>query len=607
MDSFVKLSFEKPLRLKAGLLTLIFDLLCHVNVKHRRHMLWLVGLMVISAISEVFTIGAVMPFVAVLATPERLFDFPRFQLINNYFHFNSPEQLVLPVVLIFGFLAILTGVIRLFLLFFTTRMSFSIGSDLSLEIYRRTLHQPYRVHISRNSSEVINVISSKVDLIISAIFLNGLTLISSILILLIILGVLLTINFKLTLMTLLGFGLIYLTIVRLTRKTLLLNSQKISSESINLTKSLREGLGGIRDILVDGTQESFIEMYRKTDISLRRAQSVNHFIGHSPRFLMESLGMFFIAFLAYFLTKQTDEFSAALPTLAVVGLGAQRMLPLLQQIYASITGMLGSKATLVDVLKLLRQAYPKPMRVRDMNISPVSFNRYIQFKNVSFRHKNADFDILDRVNLKIKKGDRIGIIGKTGSGKSTLLDILMALLEPSKGLIEVDGISINANNAKSWQSILSHVPQHIFLADSSIAENIAFGLTKREIDFTKVALVAKKAQLSDFISKLPDQYNSRVGEFGIHLSGGQRQRIGIARALYKDAAIIVMDEATSALDDKTEDAIMDSIESMDKKITILMVAHRIQTLKNCDWIVELQDGRIKNICTYDELVKDSHK
>jgi len=408
-------------------------------------------------------------------------------------------------------------------------------------------------------------------------------------------------------MTLLGFGLIYLTIVRLTRKTLLLNSQKISSESINLTKSLREGLGGIRDILVDGTQESFIEMYRKTDIGLRRAQSVNHFIGHSPRFLMESLGMFFIAFLAYFLTKQTDEFSAALPTLAVVGLGAQRMLPLLQQIYASITGMLGSKATLVDVLKLLRQAYPKPMRVRDMNISPVSFNRYIQFKNVSFRHKNADFVILDRVNLKIKKGDRIGIIGKTGSGKSTLLDILMALLEPSKGLIEVDGISINANNAKSWQSILSHVPQHIFLADSSIAENIAFGLTKREIDFTKVALVAKKAQLSDFISKLPDQYNSRVGEFGIHLSGGQRQRIGIARALYKDAAIIVMDEATSALDDKTEDAIMDSIESMDKKITILMVAHRIQTLKNCDWIVELQDGRIKNICTYDELVKDSHK
>jgi ATP-binding cassette subfamily B protein len=236
----------------------------------------------------------------------------------------------------------------------------------------------------------------------------------------------------------------------------------------------------------------------------------------------------------------------------------------------------------------------------------INFNRGIKFDKVSFRYKTGSQNVLQHLTLSIPKGERVGIIGATGSGKSTMIDILMGLLEPTSGSLKVDEQAITKKNVLSWQRRIAHVPQAIFLSDTTIAENIAFGIDRKDIDFDRLRDVAHKAQLQDVIDKLPNQYNTLVGERGVRLSGGQRQRIGIARALYKNADILVFDEATSALDNKTEESVMKPIEALGNEITVIMIAHRITTLKKCTKIIELADGKIVNVGSYRDIIKSFH-
>ena len=231
------------------------------------------------------------------------------------------------------------------------------------------------------------------------------------------------------------------------------------------------------------------------------------------------------------------------------------------------------------------------MYAEKLTSDTILFQKVIQLNNLWFRYQKNTSWVLSKINLKIPKGSIIGFIGTTGSGKSTLLDIIMALLHPSKGSIEVDGVEINANNYRGWQSHIAHIPQTIYLSDTTIAENIAFGLPKDQIDYKRVVNMAQKAQIHETIQSLDKQYDTLVGERGVRLSGGQRQRIGIARALYKNADVLIFDEATSALDNVTEKAVMDAINEISKEVTILIVAHRLSTLKNCDLIVELENGK----------------
>jgi ATP-binding cassette subfamily B protein len=229
------------------------------------------------------------------------------------------------------------------------------------------------------------------------------------------------------------------------------------------------------------------------------------------------------------------------------------------------------------------------------------FEKEINLANVYFKYQDKNNFVLEAINLKINKGSRIGIIGKTGSGKSTLIDLIMGLLHPSNGSIEIDGVTLDSKNLRGWQKQIAHVPQFIYLADVSIKENIAFGVQDDVIDFEKVKTCAQKAQLNELIESLPDNYDTKVGEKGVQLSGGQRQRIGIARALYKNAKIIIFDEATSALDDHTEKAIIKTINDLDPDLTILMIAHRVTTLKNCCTIIEVKDKSISGEFSYQDL------
>jgi len=571
----------------------------HVGARRRAQFGLLLILMLLTSIAEIFSIGAVLPFLGVLTAPARVFEHPLAQPFIQTLGLATPDQLLLPLTVVFGLAALVTGAMRLLLLWASTRLSFATGADLSINIYRRTLYQPYAVHVARNSSEIINGISNK-TLGVIYIIVMSLNLLSSAIMLSAILIALLSVDPLIALAAFGGFGAIYGLIIRLTRKRLQINSQRMASESNHVMKSLQEGLGGIRDVLIDGSQAAYCRIYRDADLPMRRAQSTNSFISASPRYAMEALGMVLIAVLAYILAQQSDGIAKAIPVLGALALGAQRLLPVLQQAYAAWTTIQGGQASLQDTLDLLDQ--PLPDYADQPAAAPIPFKSVIALKHLSFRYSDHTPWVLRNLDFSIAKGSRTGFIGTTGSGKSTLLDIVMGLLQPTEGTLAIDGVPVVTANHRGWQAHIAHVPQAIFLADTTIEENIAFGVAREQIDHERVRVAARNAQIAEVIESWSQQYKTIVGERGIRLSGGQRQRIGIARALYKQADVIIFDEATSSLDNETEQAVMQAIESLSTDLTILIIAHRLTTLRNCTQVIELGDGGIRRIGNYKDMV-----
>jgi ATP-binding cassette subfamily B protein len=362
---------------------------------------------------------------------------------------------------------------------------------------------------------------------------------------------------------------------------------------------LQEALGGIRDVLLDGTQQLYCNIYRQANQPLRRAQGNNAFIGGSPRFAVEALAIAVIAVLTYALSQRQGGITSALPTLGAIALGAQRLLPALQNCYAAWASIVGNQGSLSEMIDLLDQ--PVPEEMLQPPPAPLPFKQSIRLDAVSYRYEKEGVFVVSDLSITIPKGARVGFVGHTGSGKSTTLDLIMGLLTPTRGQILVDGRPIEGVNRRAWQRNIAHVPQSIFLADASLAENIAFGVPPEEFDMERVRQAARRAQIAEFIEGLPDGYQTRVGERGARLSGGQRQRIGIARALYKRASVLAFDEATSALDNPTEREVMDAIANLDRELTVLLIAHRLTTVRNCDIIFEFEQGRLAAEGSYEQL------
>jgi ATP-binding cassette subfamily B protein len=558
--------------------------------------------MVIASLAEIISIGAVLPFLGVLTAPEQVYQHALMQPVIQTLALTKPEQLILPLTILFITAALLAGVIRLTLLYAMTRLSFATGADLSINIYRRTLYQEYEAHVSRNSSEVINGIITKTNTVIGGVISPTLNLISSIILLVGIMGALFAINPTIALSASIGFGLLYWLVIRYTKTHLKDNSKTIADQSTQMIKSLQEGLGGIRDVLIDGTQQFYCKLYRKADLPLRRASGNNQFISGSPRYAMEAIGMTLIAGLAYVMTQQEDGMVTAIPVLGALALGAQRLLPALQQAYASYSAIKGSKSSFEDVLNLLDQ--PLPEYADQPLPKPIPFTKEIKLNNLNFRYTEDSPWVLKNINLSLKKGNRIGFMGVTGSGKSTLLDIIMGLLPPTEGGLIIDNQTINIQNRRAWQAHIAHVPQNVYLSDSTIEENIAFGIAKELIDHQRVKKAAQQAQISQLIEQWKDGYQTFVGERGVRLSGGQRQRIGIARALYKQANVLIFDEATSALDNKTEQSVMKAIGGLKQELTVLIIAHRLTTLEGCDKIIKLEKDYAVRIGSYEEVINE---
>jgi ATP-binding cassette, subfamily B, bacterial PglK len=554
--------------------------------KRRKKQFWLLLiLMIVTSIMEIISIGSVVPFLGALTSPEQIYQHHLAQPLIQILEITEPSQLLLPLTIIFILAALSAAIVRLLLLYVSTRLSYATGADLSIDIYRRTLYQDYSIHTSRNSSEIINSIITKTNIVIGHILVPLLTLISSVVIMLGIISVVFTINAQVALITFFVFTLLYWIITFFTRKALRKNSQLIADQSTQMVKSLQEGLGGIRDVLIDGTQEFYCKLYQNADLSLRRASGDNIFIGTSPRYLMEAFGIILIAILAYTLTLQEGGVLVAIPLLGALAISAQKLLPALQQAYSSYSAIKSAQSSFIEVLSLLNQ--PLPNKISQDLINLIPFKHEIVFKDLSFRYAKDTPWIFKNVNLSFKKGETVGFIGVTGSGKSTLLDILMGLLSPTSGELLVDDIAITVKNRKAWQGHISHVPQSIYLADNTIRENIAFGVELGKIKEYKIVQAAQQAQISEMINNLKNKYKTFVGERGVQLSGGQRQRIGIARALYKDSDVLIFDEATSALDNQTEENIMQQIDQLKGDRTIFIIAHRLTTLKQCDSIIKV--------------------
>jgi ABC-type multidrug transport system fused ATPase/permease subunit len=588
--------------MKKELPNLIRRLWAYISYRRRLQLMVLLLLTIASSIAEIISIGAVIPFLAVLTAPEKIYDSNLVKPVIDLFGIDSSANLLLPLTILFGIAIFLSGTLRLLLVWVNARFSLAVGAELSADIYRRTLYQPYITQVSRNSSELISALLGKTNAVIFGIIAPILGFLSASLILISILTALFVVDPQIALIACSGFGAMYFLIARGAKKRLAADSELTSRESNLVVKTLQEGLGGIRDVLLDGSQEVYCGIYKRADLSLRRAQASTIFISQSPRYAMETLGTLLIVALAFFLADKPNGVAEAIPKLGALALGAQRLLPALQQAYWAWATMQSSKASLDDILELLDQ--PLPDYLDGKNESYLSFSKEIILKDVSFRYAEGSPWILRNINLSIKKGDRIGFIGSTGSGKSTLIDVIMGLLVPTEGALYVDGEKLSEKNYRLWQQHIAHVPQAIFLADSTVQNNIAFGASVEQIDNNRVEEAAKLAQISETIKTWPKKYDAFVGERGVKLSGGQRQRIGIARALYKMADLIVFDEATSALDSDTEKEVMKAIDELSSRLTILIIAHRLSTLQNCNLIVELISGKIARIGPYQEVINN---
>jgi ATP-binding cassette subfamily B protein len=588
-----------------NLLELLHRLWNHFSNRRKGQFGLLLGLMVLASFAEILSIGSVLPFLAVLTDPQRIFEFHLTQPLIKTLGINNASQLLPPLTAAFCITAVVAAAIRLLLLRSSLFLAAAAGSDIGYDMYRRTLYQPYSVHVSRNTSEIIDGISIKSTAIANGIVMPMLYILSSAIMTGLIVCILLALAPETTLIAFCIFGLIYMAVIKLTRKQLLIDSKNIAHESTQVIKSLQEGLGGIRDVLIDGTQNTFCRIYQKSDFVLRRSYASSSFISVSPRFAVEALGILLIALLAYIMAEQPNGVAKAVPILGALALAAQRLLPLMQQAYSSWSNLRQNQYSLKDTLEFLDQSLPD--NHDDDSILPIAFSKDIILDNVSFSYSVDVGPILRQLNLTIPKGSRIGFIGETGSGKSTLLDIIMGLLQPTAGELRVDGKKISPNNLRAWQKHVAHVPQNIFLADGTISENIAFGLPKDQINEERVHQAAKQAQIHDIIQQLPNDYRTLVGERGVRLSGGQRQRLGIARAIYKQADVIIFDEATSALDSDTEKAVMEAIDRLNSDLTILIIAHRLSTLKNCSSIVRLDKGKISTVGPYEEIIEASRQ
>ncbi|MEA3038532.1 MAG: hypothetical protein QOE79_1045 [Sphingomonadales bacterium] len=564
-----------------GALLTLFRLM---SGRRRRQFLVTLALMLLGAVAELGTIGAALPFLSLLSGEPAAGRFARWISWLPV----RPEG-VLGFALVLMAAAVAAAAVRLMLVWTTQRLVMGIGHDVATAIFSRMLRQPYAEFVRRNSSEVLGSLEKVRDIVGSMLqpAMQGLiavVLAAAIAALLFVIAPFATIAAAGTV------AAAYVAISVAGRRRLRRNSRILAEAATARTKIVQEGLGGIRDIMLDRSQPIFEAKFREIDGRFRRALASNVFISSAPRFLVESAGIVALALIAVAMSVEPGGLVRAIPVLGALAFGAQRLLPLIQQAYNGWSLGLGNLQALEDVAVLLSSAPSEGDQATEPQ--PMPFRRKMEFERVGFSYDGAAFTLRD-VDVSVARGERVGIVGTTGSGKSTFLDLLMGLLAPDSGAILIDGTPLGPATRAAWQGQIAHVPQSIYLADDSIAANIAFGIPPDRIDHARVEAAAEAARLGPFLAELPERLATRVGERGIRLSGGQRQRIGLARALYKGAEVLILDEATSALDDRTEAEVMESLMGLGRTITLIMVAHRRSTLAGCDRILSIEGGQVK--------------
>ena len=576
--------------MKFNIITKIKALAFHIKVRRKTQFISLIFLTIFAGFTEIISIASVVPFVSVVTGDNFLKDT---LFLSNIFTIDEKKDAIIFTGLLFSSLYLLNSLIRILLIYFTARLTSVTTAELSSQLYEAKLYENYSQQISKNSSDLISTITQKVTQLNFTI--NSIVhLASSLVIFTCIMLVLVWVNPTVMLISVFFFGTLYLLFVKIGKKEIYKSSQIINEEQNNIVLSISDGLGSIRDIILDNTQKFYLKIFDKSNFNKAKREAITEFIQQSPRYIFESMGIvLFVVLLIYssITINNTGEFSNIFPTLAALALGSQRILPLLNKLYTDFITIKSKSHQLDEIIKILDENKLLEEEKKLIIQKQIKFQDLIKFQDVTFSYDKKK-NILENINLEIKKGSRIGIIGKTGEGKSTFLDLLMGFLQPDTGDIFIDNEKLSNKTILSWQEKISHVPQKIFLSDSSFLSNIAFGRDESEINLKRVNEVSKKSQIHNFIMESEKGYNQKVGERGVKLSGGQIQRIGLARALYKNNEIIIFDEATNSLDNDTEKSIMDELYQLDEDLTVVIVAHRLNTLKDCDLILEIKDKKI---------------
>jgi ABC-type bacteriocin/lantibiotic exporter with double-glycine peptidase domain len=577
-------------------------LLFLLNSRERKQVGLLLIMTLIMALLEMFGVASILPFMIVLTNPDILETNNILRIIFDksiFFGVQNSQQFLFAmgicVFLIFILSIIFKALTTYFQIRFIQMREFSIGKRIT-EAY---LHQPYSWFLDRNSADLGKTILSEVGQVIGGGMRPWIELITRSFTTIALITMLIIINFQLTLIVSIFLGSAYLIVYYFIKKIIkIIGSERLKNNELRF-KAISEAFGAIKEIKIGGLEQAYINNFSKPAEKFARAHATNQLTVQLPHFFLEAFAFGGVLLMTLYLVKVSNSFSNAIPIISLYVFAGYRLMPAIQQIYSSFNQLTFMKPAIdklhSDLISL------KPIDQTSVG-EIINVNKTINLRKIDYRYPNSSKLTLKNINLSIPAKSIVGIVGSTGSGKTTTVDVILGLLQAENGFLEVDGREINNKNIRSWQRNIGYVPQNIYLSDNTIEENIAFSSNAKGIDYNSVVRSSKIAKLHDFImDELPKKYQTIVGERGIRLSGGQRQIIGIARALYHNPSILVFDEATSALDNQTEKVIMEAINNLKKKITIILIAHRLNTVKNCDIIYKLDNGKLVATGTFDEL------
>lgn len=544
----------------------------------------------LAGLIEVAGIGSIMPFIGVLMQPDIIHHNKILSTLYDMLHFTRDQQFVIFTGAVSLTILILGGVINIFAIHYQLRVTFRIGHKLAFRLLTSYLSQPYNFFLNTNSNTLKTIVLSDVDRAIAAVLVPCGVIISKTMVIVVLSAMLLMVNPVVTFLLMMTTGSVYAGLLFYFRKRMRIRGENSVEQNRIRFQTTNEAFSSIRDIKLHDNAGFFIGKFRAASDGYNRAQAYSLYHGQLPKFIIEMIGFVaLISLILYLIVTGSKTANEIIPLIALFAASGYKVLPAAQSLYASYNNV-RFYMTSIDMI-LAGLALPEGHNSITDAESRLDFQREISLQDVSFSYPGRDEPVLQSVNCTIRKNSLVGIVGATGAGKSTLIDILIGLLPPDSGQVAVDGITIRAENTKLWQHQIGYVPQKIYLLDDSIENNIAFGQTIT--DQAVIQNAAAMAQIDDFISTLPAGYKTSVGEQGDHLSGGQRQRIGIARALYRDPAVLVLDEPTSALDIDTARQLVATLKSLSRNKTIILITHATEILEHCDQILNLEHGRLE--------------
>jgi ABC-type multidrug transport system fused ATPase/permease subunit len=583
-------------------MALVSDMLFLFSSRTKRKIVILFAAMVFTALMEVAGVASIMPFMMALKDPELLQHNKILLWVGSVSGLSETYSLRSIAGVVVLMLLVMTNVAWLCTNWLLLRFSHGQVHNISTKLLHHYVHQPYEFFLGRNSADLSKNILTEVGRVTVSMILPMLQLLSKAVVIIFLIGLLLFVDSTLAIVSTLVIGIAYTSIYLVIRKRLSRYGRALVGTEGERFKAISETFGGIKEVKLAGCYDYFEQKFSRASLRFARTYTLAESMATLPRYILEMIAFGGIISIALYLLATKENPNDVLPILALYAFVGYRLMPAMQQIYYCVVKIRYNRAALENIARELRTASGKHTEISEAH--PLPFQQKLELKKIHYSYPGSR-PILKDVSLTIGVNTTIGLAGMSGAGKTTLIDIILGLLPPSSGHMEADGMAINAENMRGWQSQIGYVPQHIYLLDDSIAGNIAFGLPAEKIDRAQLERAAKRAHLHEFILSLPQGYDAPVGEKGIKLSGGQRQRIGIARALYHEPRLLVLDEATSALDTVTENSVMDAINEISGQVTLIIIAHRLTTLRQCNTIHLIEDGHVSASGNYDDLEKKS--